>query len=123
VAPLPFVVRLANDDAVTDSLLPLRCLSSIAVLDASLEGWALLGEPASPEQPRIATLQVVFDAPFAVAPIVHIGLAGLDVSKFDNTRLRTRAQDVTPNGFVVCVETWLNTQIWSVEVSWLAIGT
>jgi H-type lectin domain len=108
---------------VTDALAPIRFLSSIAVLDSSLEGWTLLEEAAVPEEPRRAQLTVAFDSPFSSPPVVHIGVVGLDVSKSDNTRLRARALDVTAHGFVVQVETWLHTQIWSIELSWLAIGT
>jgi hypothetical protein len=104
-------------------LVPLRCLSAVCVLDGSQGQWALLQEPSDPSTPRAAKLRVEFDAPFSGPPVVHIGVVGLDVSKSDNTRLRARAEDVSASGFVVSVETWLNTQIWSVEISWLAIGS
>lgn len=108
---------------MSSPLVPLRCLSAVCVLDDSLGDWTLLDEPADPSSPRVAKLRVSFDAPFSLPPVVHIGIVGMDVSKLDNTRLRTRAEDVTGAGFVVSVETWLNTQIWSVEISWLAIGS
>jgi hypothetical protein len=55
-------------------------------------------------------------------PVVHVGIVGLDVSKDANLRLRVRALDIRESGFTLQAETWLNTKIWSVEVSWLAVG-
>jgi hypothetical protein len=65
---------------------------------------------------------VTFARPFSATPVVHLGIAGLDASKQDNLRLRVRAEAVGTHGFTIVVETWLHTQIWSVDVSWLAIG-
>jgi hypothetical protein len=84
------------------NLVPFKMLSAVAVLDSSLEGWSLLDIPAT--------------------ALVHVGLVGLDVSKEDNLRVRLRALDVSAEGFTLHAETWFNTRIWSVEVSWLAIG-
>jgi hypothetical protein len=100
---------------------PLTFLSATLVLDESLEGWSLL-EP-SPHGDRVFPYQVFFSRPFSVPPVVHVGIVGLDVSKEDNVRLRVRALDITAASFTLQAETWLNTKIWSVEVSWLAIGT
>jgi hypothetical protein len=44
------------------------------------------------------------------------------VSNEDNLRVRVRALDIVATGFSLQVETWLHTRIWSVDVSWLAIG-
>ncbi len=103
------------------SVAPLSLLSAVVVLDSSLDGWSLL-EPSA-EGRRGFSNRVVFDAPFNSAPVVHVGVVGLDVSKDDNLRLSVRAEDITTQGFTLRVETWLNTKIWSVEVSWLAIGS
>ena len=56
-------------------------------------------------------------------PLVHVGVVGIDASKDDNLRLSVRAESITQHGFTLSVETWLNTKIWTVEVSWLAIGS
>jgi hypothetical protein len=60
---------------------------------------------------------------FAAAPIVQLGVVGLDSSKDDNLRLRVRAEEISEQGFTIVVETWLHSQLWSVDVSWLAIGS
>jgi hypothetical protein len=100
---------------------PLTLLSAIVVLDASLDGWSLL-EPG-PLGPRVFRHDVLFVRPFSSPPVVHVGIVGLDVSKDHNLRVRVRPADISAGGFTLEAETWLNTQIWSVEVSWLAVGS
>lgn len=100
---------------------PLSLLSAVIVLDSTLDDWSLL-EPAGGLR-RSFRQPVAFDRKFSTPPLVHVGLVGIDASKEDNLRLSVRAESITEHGFVVCAETWLNTKIWSVEVSWLAIGS
>jgi hypothetical protein len=102
------------------TIAPLNLLSATLVMDASFEGWSLL-EPTGDDL-RVFRYEVAFSRPFGVAPIVQVGIVGLDVSKDDNLRVRVRALDITSLGFTIQAETWLHTKIWSVEVSWLAIG-
>ena len=101
-------------------LIPFKLLSSIAALDHSLEGWTLL-EPAE-EGARCFRQHVSFESAFARAPLVQVAIVGLDASNQDNLRLKVRAADITAQGFTLEVETWFNTRLWSVDVSWLAIG-
>jgi hypothetical protein len=103
------------------SVSPLSLLSAVAVLDASLEGWSLL-EPSA-EQERVYQYRVAFRHAFSTPPVVQVSIVGLDVGKDDNLRVRVRAIDINETGFTIRAETWLHTQIWSVEVSWLAIGS
>jgi hypothetical protein len=100
---------------------PLSLLSAVVVLDSTLDHWSLL-EPAGGVRRSFAQ-PIVFERQFGVPPLVHVGLVGIDASKDDNLRLSVRAEQITEYGFTLRVETWLNTQIWSVEVSWLAIGS
>jgi len=100
------------------SIAPLSMLSAIVPLGSLLEGWTLLGGSGD----RSYRHAVNFDRPFSAPPVVHLGISGLDASKSDNLRVRVRADSVGPHGFTIVVETWLHTQIWSVDVSWLAIG-
>ena len=100
---------------------PLSLLSAVVVLDSTLDDWQLL-EPAGGVR-RSCRQQVVFERSFSQPPLVHVGVVGIDSSKEDNLRLSVRAVEITEHGFVLRVETWLNTKIWSVEVSWLAIGS
>jgi len=100
---------------------PLRILSAVVPLGVSLPGWSLL-EPSGGEQSRTFTYSVTFDVPFSAAPVVHLGVVGLDAGKDDNLRLKVRAEAITSTGFDLIAETWLHTRLWSVDVSWLAIG-
>ena len=102
------------------NLVPVSMLSSVAVLDHTLEGWTLLDVPDS--RPRTCRTKVQFDQPFSTPPLVHLGIVGLDVSNRDNLRVRVRAVEVTNTEFCIEAETWFNTEIWMVSVSWLAIG-
>ncbi|MGD0676444.1 MAG: H-type lectin domain-containing protein [Polyangiaceae bacterium] len=100
---------------------PLSLLSAVVVLDASLEGWSLL-EP-SMQTDRAFRYRVSFSRSFSAPPLVQVGIVGLDASKDDNLRVRVRALDIAEDGFTLLAETWLNTRIWSVDVSWLAVGS
>ncbi len=98
-----------------------RSGSSAAVaLDSSLEGWSLL-DPSS-DLDRTFRYPVSFNQAFPAPPVVHVGIIGLDASNDDNLRVRVRAVNITATGFTLQAETWLGTKIWSIGVSWLAIG-
>jgi hypothetical protein len=100
---------------------PLVMLSAVVPLNSSLAGWTLLAPDG--EEPRRFRYSVAFAAAFSAPPVVQLGVVGLDASKDDNLRLKVRAEDITPSGFTVMIETWLHTQLWAVDVSWLAIGS
>ena len=106
------------------NIAPLNLLSAVVVLDRSLEGWTLLDPPSDDlSKSRVFMYPVTFDRPFAAPPIVQVGLVGLDASKDSNLRVRLRPVDITAAGFVVRAETWWDTRLWSIDVSWLAVGT
>lgn len=108
------------------SLFPLNILSATAHLGDLDPAWTLTTPEAGAgesEGRRIYQTRVFFQTPFALAPVVHAAISGFDISDAANARLRVRAIDVTAEGFVLEVETWLNTIIWSVDVAWLAVGS
>jgi hypothetical protein len=105
------------------NLVPLHMLSAVAVLDSSLHGWTLVDVPSTATEPREFAVDVAFERPFTAAPIVQVAICGFDVGNQDCARLRVRAADIHPGGFTLRAETWLNTQVWRVDVSWLAVGT
>jgi hypothetical protein len=115
--------RLSNDVYYggMSNVAPLSLLSAIVVLGSSLEGWSLL-EPTDGER-RSFRQAVAFEREFSGPPVVQVGVVGIDASKDDNLRFSVRAEDISAYGFTLSVETWLNTKIWSVEISWLAIGS
>lgn len=103
---------------VMSPIAPLSILSAIVPLGSLLEDWTLLEGSGQ----RSFRHTVVFDRPFAAPPVVHLGVVGVDASKHDNLRLRVRPDAIGTASFTIVVETWLHTQLWTVDVSWLAIG-
>jgi hypothetical protein len=103
-------------------IVPLSILAGNNRFDAESDGWSLLGKSGEDEA-RTFLGRVRFDQPFATTPVVHLGLAGFDISERDCSRLRVRAVDITPEGFSVHAQTWLGTEVYSIDVSWLALGT
>jgi hypothetical protein len=100
------------------TIAPLSLLSAVVPLGSLVEGWTL--EDGSGQ--RSFRYLVTFERHFSAPPVVHLGMVGLDSSKQDNLRVRVRAEDITARGFTIAIETWLHTQLWAVDVSWLAIG-
>jgi hypothetical protein len=65
---------------------------------------------------------VAFQRPFRNPPLVHLGIAGFDISNQDAARLTASVANVTHEGFEIVLATWLHTRLWRVDVSWLALG-
>ena len=101
-------------------MLPLKIAAATLRLDSALPGWSLLD--AADETRRTYATRVAFEKPFDLAPVVHAGIAGFDIENVDAARTRVRVTDVNESSFGLELETWLGTRIWSVDVSWLAIG-
>jgi hypothetical protein len=100
---------------------PLAFVAGVNTFGAKDEGWPLAAVPG--EEDRLFRARVSFEQPLRSVPIVHLGLVGFDVGNEDAARLRVRAENISADGFDIVFETWLNTKIWSVSVSWLAVGT
>lgn len=101
--------------------LPLSLLSGVENLSYLAENWALRG-PCTPGKNRRFATRVVFDRPFATTPILHLAIVGLDISNEDYSRLTVRSEGIGPGGFDLVLETWFDSQIFRVDVSWLALG-
>jgi len=105
------------------SIVPLTISSAVVELDQFTHGWPL-AEPGEPDREEVRAFRthVVFNAPFANVPMVHVGLSGFDIDNDDTIRLSVRADAVSASGFDLVVETWLGTRVYKVEVSWIALG-
>ncbi len=103
------------------SMAPLNLLSGIEVLSNAREGWTLDQTEGISEDRRFRA-RVRFDRAFNAVPVVHIGIVGFDISEKDCARLSASVANISVGGFEIVLSTWLNTQIWRVDVSWLAIG-
>jgi hypothetical protein len=101
-------------------VLPLRLAAGVTRLAHSDPGWTLL-DPGN-YGARSHTATVRFDRPFTQAPVVHAGLSGFDIENGDAARVKLRVSAVRADGFDLVVETWFETRIWAIDVSWLAIG-
>jgi hypothetical protein len=101
-------------------VLPLKIAAAVLHLDSTLPGWTLL-DPAGDTRRTFVT-RVTFATPFQLAPVIHAALSGFDIENADAARTHLRVTAVDATGFELELETWLGTRIWSVDVSWLAIG-
>ena len=100
---------------------PLNLLSGIEVLSNAREGWTLDHTSGFTEDRRFRA-RVRFDRAFNAVPVVHLGIVGFDISEKDCARLATSVANISIGGFEIVLSTWLNTQVWRVDVSWIAIG-
>jgi hypothetical protein len=101
---------------------PLNFLAGSETLGASLEGWGLDEAPHGAPA-RSFRHHVAFSRAFTAPPLVHLGIAGFDVSNEDSARVMTRADEITASGFDIVVTTWLHSRLWRVDVNWLAVGS
>ena len=103
------------------TITPLNFLAGSQTLGYLNEGWTLDDAPhGSPE--RSFRSRVTFERSFTGTPLVHLGIAGFDVSNQDSARVASRVENVSPEGFDIVLGTWLHTRVWRVDVNWLAIG-
>ena len=105
------------------SILPLSLLAGAVRLDTSQPGWTLLERADDPQSARTFRTRVSFERGFGATPVVHVGITGFDMDNGDNARLEVNVTSVDVDGFGVELSTWWNSRLWSVRLSWLAIGT
>lgn len=98
---------------------PWSILSATGGAGVTTEGWNLA---EATDEPRTFAVEVVFSAAFQSVPVVQLALTGFDMDQRDSARISLKAVEVTPTGFKVEISTWLDTRVYAVEFSWLAIG-
>lgn len=101
-------------------VLPLQMAAATTLLDARTPGWELLRPGV--DRARHCKTRIAFERTFSSIPLVHAGLAGFDIENGDAARIQLQVSDVDTSGFTIEIKSWFNTRIWSVQVSWLAIG-
>ncbi len=110
-------------EQIGSSLMPLTMSSAIIEFDQFTPDWPLAQLPEDDAaEPRSFTAHVNFDTPFGNVPIVHVGISGFDIDNRDTSRLSAHASAISPTGFDLVIKTWLNTRVYKVEISWLALG-
>lgn len=104
------------------AILPLSFAAGAARYDERQPGWKLLETNARGNGTRTFSGRVAFERAFSSPPVVQIGITGFDIDNGDNARLNVGIKTVDVDGFDVELRTWWNTRIWSVDLSWFAIG-
>ncbi len=109
---------------MTPSATPWSVLSSSVSLGQLTPGWSISQAPdeLAPDEYRTFRWWVGFAAPFSSAPVVQLGITGFDVDQRDSPRLTVKAENITGSGFEAVLCTWAGTRVYSVDLSWLAIG-
>ncbi len=111
-----------SDPATSTDLMPVKMLASTLETGQLAGDWTLAGNGPGEDGLRRYEQSVVFEAPFSRLPVVQVGLIGFDIDNCGSARLGVRVADITPNGFTVVLETWRDTRVYGVKVSWLALG-
>ncbi|KAG8743343.1 hypothetical protein FRC11_013905 [Ceratobasidium sp. 423] len=70
---------------------------------------------------KTRSIDIQFTRPYPVPPKVVIWLTRLDSDCGRGTRLNAVAENITTNGFKLKVETWCNTILYDIMVSWIAV--
>ncbi|KZP17054.1 hypothetical protein FIBSPDRAFT_1047155 [Athelia psychrophila] len=65
---------------------------------------------------------ITFSKPFAAPPGIPIGLNTLDIDGGAQIRVKCSASDITKTDFVVHVDCWEDTKLYSAGVSWLEVA-
>ena len=107
---------------MNSSPIPWKVLASNAGVGILTDGWTLDVADAGTDDSREFLVEIVFASPFAVAPVVQLGLTGFDIDQRDTSRLTLKAQNITESGFQAVIATWAGTRVYAVEFNWLAIG-
>jgi hypothetical protein len=103
------------------SPIPWKVLASNVGVGVLTDGWTLdVPDPAADSREFI--VDIVFASPFAVAPVVQLGLTGFDIDQRDTSRITLKAESITASGFQAVIATWAATRVYAVEFNWLAIG-
>ncbi|HEY5705309.1 MAG TPA: H-type lectin domain-containing protein [Terrimicrobiaceae bacterium] len=74
--------------------------------------------------PRKIYVPVTFDSLFTKAPKVNASLQKIDLGdvKANISRISVRAENIRVDGFDLCFETWLDSQIYDAVATWIAVG-
>jgi hypothetical protein len=103
-------------------MVPLNLVAGAVRFDASHPRWTLLDGPEPDGAARTFRGRVNFERLFSSSPVVQIGITGFDVDNGANARLNVGLVGVDEQGFEVELRTWWNSRLWSVDLSWIAIG-
>ena len=111
---------------MSNVLIPWKTLSATVSLSQDSEDWTLATLPDPwPENgdgTRTYIHHVIFESGFEYPPVIHLGLVGFDVDQRASARIKLTTPLVTSVGFTVEITTWLNSKVYAVDFSWMAVG-
>lgn len=120
--------RYAPQCLMNGELVPWKMLSGSEGLGVLTPGWLLAEQREEKDGDaesgaRIQVYQVAFANSFSSIPVLSLGLTGFDLDPHTGSRISLAAENICPHGFDVRITTWRDTRVYSVEFSWLAIGS
>ena len=72
---------------------------------------------------RSFLVEIKFKKSFASAPNVIVSASSVDCAEETGLRYRLTPKFQTAGGFAIEIATWGDTNIWSMELSWLAVAS
>ncbi|MGC3989972.1 MAG: H-type lectin domain-containing protein [Chthoniobacteraceae bacterium] len=109
---------------MNQQIVPWKIASSITCVGVTSEDWNLSEIPAGEiDVPRTYSTEVLFPESFNTVPVVQASLVGFDIDQRDSSRVSIAVSHITTTGFKLAVTTWMETRVYGVEASWLAIGS
>jgi len=83
--------------------------------------FSTIDDHPTDEPQALTSRMITFTKPFhGKPPIVVVWLNGLHISNSANWRCKAYATDIAPDSFVVHIDTWADTILYSGTVSWIA---
>ena len=69
---------------------------------------------------KSTTRKITFNPPYLAPPKVVVWLESGDTGAAQNCRIITKAENITTDSFIIHIDTWSDTNIWSGGASWLS---
>lgn len=102
-------------------LLPIKMCAATVAYDQFTPNWTLT-HVENPDVMRTFVGNVQFETSFSNTPIIHIAISGFDIDQRDSSRVSATPEMITSTGFDIRINTWCETRVYKIEVSWLALG-
>jgi len=108
----------------SSTIIPWKAVSSVTTLGILTPDWNLAEvAEGDPHAARTFLAKVEFSEAFQFPPVLHTSLVGFDLDRNESQRVSVAASNITTTGFDLSVTTWMASRVYSVEVSWLALGS
>merc|ERR1711941_60285 len=114
---------LVNDTVTVNSLLDQCCkpkhteMGTLGCDDS--DSWT---QTTGRWNPKYKLINHKFNTPYDKPPVVKLGVVSLDHHNGGNTRFDVSITKVDRNGFQIKCETWANSYIYGIDVSWISLS-